>query len=202
MKTLRNFLLRAFALISIIALFVYLISNYRYHRKEHRRLSHALEQTVRQLKHIETRSGQLAAENQVMQLRLKELSILYPKLLGEMRNLKVDPRRAGQISATGYRADKHIKIPLQDSITRDTARLKVFTYRDKWYNIRGIADDSIQDLHLNYQDTLVQVIFLGKRHRPWLWIFSPRTVTQRVVLKNPGAQIGYAEVIQLDRKKH
>ena len=202
MNTIQKFLATAIAALVVLAAFFILFQLNRQHKHESERLSHTLSQTVQQLKYIETRSGQLAAENEVMQLKLKELNMLYPKLLSEMHNMKINPRRAGQIAATGYRADKHIKIPLRDSLTQDTALLKVFNYKDRWYSIRGIAGDSIQDLQLNYQDTLVQVIFLGKRYRPWLWIFSPRSVRQRVLLKNPGAQIGYAEVIQLDRKKH
>jgi hypothetical protein len=50
---------------------------------------------------------------------------------------------------------------------------------------------------LSYQDTLVQVVFRGKRIHPWLWIFSRRQLMQRIQLKNPQAQIHYSEIIQI-----
>jgi hypothetical protein len=202
MNTLHKFIATAIAALVVMAVIFILFQLNRQHIRESKRLSRTLAQTVQQLKHIETQSGQLAAENEVMQLKLKELSLLYPKMITEMHNLKINPRRAGQIAATGYRAEQFIKVPLRDSITTDTIKLKVFRYHDNWYNITGVADDSLQQLRLDYQDTLVQVIFLGKRKYPWLWFLSPRTLRQRVVLKNPGAHINYAELIQLERRKH
>jgi hypothetical protein len=202
MNTIQKFLATAIAALVVLAAFFILFRLNRQHKHESERLSRTLSQTVQQLKQIETRSGQLAAENEVMQLKLKELTMLYPKLVTELHNLKINPRRAGQISATGYRAEQDIKVALHDSVTTDTFNLKVFSYRDNWYDIRGIADDSLQKLHLRYQDTLIQVIYLGKRTHPWLWFLSPRSLRQRVVLKNPGAHIGYAELIQIERRKH
>jgi regulator of replication initiation timing len=57
-------------------------------------LEKTLELTVQQLKQINTKSGQLAAENEVMQLRLKELGTLYPRLLDEIKNLQINPKAA------------------------------------------------------------------------------------------------------------
>ena len=188
------------SVITIVVLIIALASVFDQH-KETKRLSRTLTQTVQQLKQVETRSGQLAAENDVMQLKLKELNILYPDLVNEIRNLKIDPNRAGQIAATGYRAEKKLIVPLLDSLVSDSAQVKVFNYHDKWYDIRGLASDTIQHLQFRYQDTLVQVVYLGKRYRPWLWIFSPRRLKQRVMLKNPDARIGYAEVIQIEKRK-
>lgn len=178
-----------------------MIASFFGQHQETERLRRTLTQTVQQLKQVETRSGQLAAENEVMELRLKELNILYPRLADEIRNLKVDPHRAGQIAATGYRAEKKISVPLLDSISNDSVFMKVFNYRDKWYDISGQASDTIQHLQFRYQDTLIQVIYLGKRYRPWLWVFSPRRLKQRVMLKNPDARIGYAEVIRIEKRK-
>ena len=185
---------------AVAALILMVIVIFNQHR-ETERLSHTLVQTVQQLKQVETRSGQLAAENEVMQLKLKELSILYPYLVDEVRNLKINPRRAEQISATGYRVEKNISVPLLDSLIPDSVRLKVFAYNDEWYDVRGMATDTIQNLALRYQDTLIQVVYLGKRYRPWLWVFSPRRLRQRVTLKNPDARIGYAEVIRVEKRK-
>ena len=160
-----------------------------------------LELTVQQLKQINTKSGQLAAENEVMQLRLKELGTLYPRLLDEIKNLQINPKAAQSVAATSYYTEKRFTTRLRDSVVHDTIRVKVFNYKDAWYDISGVAHDSTQEVSVNSRDTLVQVVFKGKREKPWLWIFSPRKVMQRVSLKNPNAHITYSEFIQIQRKK-
>jgi DNA repair ATPase RecN len=169
--------------------------------KENDRLSKTLSQTVQQLKEVQTKSGQFAVENEVLQLRIKELSTLYPKLLDEIRNLKVNPKRAKSISSTAYNTEKQITTVLRDSVIHDTIPVKVFSYKDNFYNVHGLAHDSTQEVKINYQDTLVQVVYKGKREKPWLWIFSPRKLMQRVMLKNPNAHITYSEFIQIQRRK-
>lgn len=169
--------------------------------KENDRLSKTLAQTVQQLKEIQTQSGQLAVENEVLQLRLKELSTLYPKLLDEIRNLKINPKRAESVSSTAINTEKRIVTMLRDSIIHDTVAVKVFSYTDNYYQVHGIAQDSTQEVKINYKDTLVQVVYLGPREKPWLWIFSPRKLQQRVTLKNPNARITYSEFIQIQRRK-
>ena len=168
---------------------------------EIRRLSQTLTHTVQQLKQFETHSGQLAAENEVMQLRLKELQILYPSLIEEIKNMRITARRTEQVSAFGYKTEKRVSVPLLDSLVSDSTRMKTFRYRDSWYDVQGQSDDSLQHLNFRYQDTLIQVIYLGKRQRPWLWVFSPRRLRQRVMLKNPNGKIEYAQVIQIQKRK-
>lgn len=160
-----------------------------------------LELTVQELKQISTKSGQYAAENEVMQLRIKELGILYPRLLDEIKNLKISPKSAESIASTSYITEKRFTTRLRDSVVHDTVRVKVFNYKDAWYDIQGIAHDSTQEVSVNSKDTLVQVVYKGKREKPWLWIFSPRKVMQRVTLKNPNAHITYSEFIQIQKGK-
>ena len=199
-KTSRTIALCAFAILFFL-LAIKLTSLARKQSRENDRLSKTLAQTVQQLKEIQTQSGQLAVENEVLQLRLKELSTLYPKLLDEIRNLKINPKRAESISSTAINTEKRIITVLRDSIIHDTIPVKVFSYTDNYYQVHGIAKDSTQEVKINYQDTLVQVVYLGPREKPWLWIFSPRKLQQRVTLKNPNARITYSEFIQIQRRK-
>jgi hypothetical protein len=90
---------------------------------------------------------------------------------------------------------------LRDSVIHDTVPVKVFSYKDNFFNVHGLSHDSTQEVKINYQDTLVQVVYLGPREKPWLWIFSPRKLQQRVTLKNPNARITYSEFIQIQRRK-
>ena len=199
-RTSRTIALCAFAILFFL-LAIKLTSLVRSQTRENDRLSKTLAQTVQQLKEIQTQSGQLALENEVLQLRLKELSTLYPKLLDEIRNLKINPKRAESISSTAINTEKRIVTVLRDSIIHDTIPVKVFSYKDNYYQVQGIANDSTQEVKINYQDTLVQVVYLGPREKPWLWIFSPRKLQQRATLKNPNARITYSEFIQIQRRK-
>ena len=199
-RTSRTIALCVFASLFFL-LAIKLTSLVRSQSRENDRLSKTLAQTVQQLKEIQTQSGQLAVENEVLQLRLKELSTLYPKLLDEIRNLKINPKRAESISSTAINTEKRIVTVLRDSIIHDTIPVKVFSYKDNYYQVQGIAHDSTQEVKINYQDTLVQVVYLGPREKPWLWIFSPRKLQQRATLKNTNARITYSEFIQIQRRK-
>lgn len=199
-----NKLTRSIITIALIVLALMLIvrlGHWMIHlTKEKNRLEKTLELTVQELKQIKTKSGGQASENEVMQLRLKELGILYPRLLDEIKNLNINPRTTQSVASTSYITEKRFTTRLLDSVVHDTIRVKVFNYKDAWYDIHGIAHDSTQEVSVSSKDTLVQVVYKGKREKPWLWIFSPRKVMQRVTLKNPNAHITYSEFIQIQRK--
>jgi len=93
--------------------------------------------------------------------------------------------------------ERHITTLLRDSIIRDTIQVRVFNYEDGYYTVEGIAEADTQRVRISSRDTLTQVVFRGKREKPWLWIFSPRQLVQRVALKNPNAKIEYSQIIQL-----
>ncbi|MFM8346553.1 MAG: DUF6549 family protein, partial [Bacteroidota bacterium] len=130
------------AVLAVVAL-VNLTGWFRRLQDDNRRLSRSLFQTVQEMKEFRTRSGQLAAENEVMELRLKELSALYPNLIGEIRNLRVPPRRTESVSSTGYTTETRIVTILRDSIIMDTIEVKKFSYNDQWYTVTGLAQDSL-----------------------------------------------------------
>ena len=188
------------AVVAVMVLFR-MTSWFRRQQEENDRLSRTLLQTVQELKVIRTRSGQLAAENEVMELKLKELNALYPKLIGEIRNLRVSPRRTESVSTTGYNTETRITTVLRDSIIYDTVRVRKFNWKDRWLTVTGMSRDTLQEMTIAYRDTLVQVVYRGDREKPWLWFLSPRKLQQRVTLKNPNARIDYAGVIKVERKK-
>ena len=188
-------ILAAFSLMALIRM----TGLFRRQQEENDRLSRSLLQTVQELREIRTRSGQLAAENEVMELRLKELNALYPKLVGEIRNLRVSPRRTESVATTGYNTETRITTVLRDSVIYDTVRVRKFNWKDPWLTVTGMSRDSLQEMTIGYRDTLVQVVFRGERERPWLWFFSPRKLQQRVTLKNPNARIDYSGVIRVER---
>lgn len=145
--------------------------------------------------------GKTVYQNEAMELRIKELSLLYPQLLEEVRNLKVKPSRLKSISENGIANHTTIKSILTDSTGKDSISYKYFNYNDGWYNVTGFAALDTQHLNITSVDTLVQIVYKGDRERPWLWIFSRRKLMQRVSLKNPSARINYTQYIKIQKRK-
>lgn len=170
-------------------------------RNENRRVSANLEAEVNALIEVETRAGQIAYQNRVFELRLSELADLYPYLLDEIKNLKIKPKRVESIHSTSFNSEKRIVTELRDSVILDTIQIKAFSYSDEWYNISGYSNDKKQHVFISMQDTLIQVVYKGERKRPWLWIFSPRKLEQRIALKNPNAKISYTQFIDIHKEK-
>jgi hypothetical protein len=75
--------------------------------------------------------------------------------------------------------------------------VKVFEYADQWYRIKGLSQGGSQQLLIHSTDTLTQVVYKGERVKPWLWIFSPRKLQQRVSVSNPNSTIKYSQFIQI-----
>ena len=170
-------------------------------KKENSRLASNLEAEASAKSEVETKAGLLAYQSKVFQLKLSELAALYPTLIDEIKNLKIKPGRAESILTTSYNSERHIITELKDSLIFDTMAVRSFNYADAWYKVSGYSDSKIQHVSIALQDTLVQVVYRGERTKPWLWIFSPRKLEQRVTLKNPSAKITYSKFIEIQKNE-
>jgi len=166
-------------------------------KDNYQRVFKAGEALGKEITTLRLENGQLASENQVLQLKSKELAALLPELAAEVRGLNVRLRKAQSVSATGFTVQTPATVLLRDSVIYDTVQVRVFDYQDGFFTVQGKAIGNKQHLELSYQDTLVQVVYRGERERPWLWIFSPRKLMQRVSLKNPNAHIHYTQQIEI-----
>ena len=166
-------------------------------KDNYQRVFKAGEALGQELTTLRLENGQLAAQNQVLQLKSKELSALLPQLAAEVRGLNVRLAKAQSMSATGFTVQSPATVLLRDSVIYDTVQVRMFDFQDGFFTVKGKAVGNQQHLELSYQDTLVQVVYRGERERPWLWIFSPRKLMQRVSLKNPNAQIHYTQHIEI-----
>lgn len=142
-------------------------------------------------------NGQLIAQNRALSLKSEELTHLLPNLSDEIRKLEVRISRTQSVSVTSFQAKTSPTVAIRDSMIYDTLHVRKFDYEDGYFRIEGTEYSNQQHLELSYQDTLVQVVYRGERERPWLWIFSPRKLMQRVSLKNPNANIYYSQNIQI-----
>ncbi len=168
-------------------------------QRENARINSNLEAITKSIYYVRTQNGKLAAQTDVLLLHTNELKKLFPIEAKSIDDLGVKIGRATQLSTTIIESQKNIVTLVRDSIVHDTVRVKVFSYQDHWYKITGISDGRSQKLQIHSTDTLTQVVFKGEREKPWLWIFSPRKLQQRVSVSNPNATIKYSSLIQIQK---
>ncbi len=169
-------------------------------KQDNARLTNNIEALNTSVKYIQTQNGKLAAQTDVLLVRTGELKELFPVQAKTVTDMGIKLNRATQLSTSVIETQKNIITVVRDSIVHDTVRVKVFSYKDQWYQISGISDEQTQQLSIFSTDTLTQVVFKGERIKPWLWIFSPRKLQQRVSVSNPNSTIKYSSLIQIQKQ--
>jgi hypothetical protein len=170
-------------------------------RKEKNRIQTNFEIAETSVKIYRLKNGQLASQNQVMRLHYDELAAIYPKILEEVKNIEIRPKYLTQYSETVVNQEKEIRTNLRDSIILDTVRARFFDYRDQFYQAKGISIGDSQRVVIHSRDSLIQVIYRGKRIHPWLWFLSKRQIQQVITCKNPSNTILYNKTIQIVKKR-
>jgi hypothetical protein len=176
------------------------LSNNKALRLENERLTLNVQTLAGEISFVKTQNGKLAAQTDLLLLRTNELKTLFPIEAKRISDLGVNVSKATQVSTTVVETQKNINTLIRDSIVNDTIHVKVFEYKDQWYQISGIAKGDSQRLKIHSTDTLTQVVFKGERIHPWLWVFSPRKLQQRVSVSNPNAIIKYSQLIQIQKQ--
>ena len=148
----------------------------------------------------ETQNGTIAARNQALQIKVSELSKVFPKAEKELENLKVKTNRVENYSESAIEQNKEILTLVRDSLLQDSIHAKSFSFRDNFYTIKGLAIGDSQRINIHSIDTIIQVVYRGKRIRPWLWILSKRTLEQVITAKNPNTKIIYNKTIQIAKQ--
>lgn len=171
---------------------------WRAERDSYRRVFQASESLYQELDTLRADNGQLVAQNQALTLKGNELAAMLPGLAKEIRELGVRLNQAAAVSTTAFSVNTPATVLLRDSVIYDTVHVQLFDYQDGFFTVKGKSIGNQQYLDLGYRDTLVQVVYRGPRERPWLWIFSPRKLMQRVSLKNPNANIHYTQTISIE----
>ncbi|HEY4787640.1 MAG TPA: DUF6549 family protein [Bacteroidales bacterium] len=169
-------------------------------KQERERITESFKASEQKLTYYRTQNGQLAAKNQTLQLRYNEVEQIYPKVLDEIRNLDIKPKHVTQYSETVVKQEKEIVTKLRDSLICDTIHTRIFNYQDSFYTVNGIAIGDSQKVNISSVDSLIQVVYKGKRVHPWLWFFSRRKLEQAITTKNPNSTIMYNRTIQIVKK--
>ena len=170
-------------------------------RKDKNRVETNFEIAETSLRIYKLKNSHLAAQNRVMQLHYDEMANIYPKILAEVKNLEIRPKYLTQYSETVVNQEKEIRTNLRDSIILDTIPARVFNYEDQFYSVKGIAVGDSQRVSIHSRDSIIQVIYRGKRIHPWMWILSKRQNEQIITCKNPANTILYNKTIQISKKR-
>ena len=173
-------------------------SNQRLHA-DNKRLSSNIKTLGAELVLVKTKSGKLAAQTDLLVLQTSELKKLFPKEVKQIESSGVGVSKTTQFTTTVVETKTNVITTLRDSLILDTIKVRVFNYQDQWYQILGISEKDTQRLVIKSTDTLTQVVYRGERIKPWLWVFSPRKLQQRVTVSNPNATIKYSQTIQIQK---
>jgi len=192
--------LQKILLAGTLVLLIWMIwSNNQNLREENQRLEGNVRSLSIGLKQIQLENGAIAGQSEVLTLRIQELKTLFPLQFKAILEAGVKPERAQQVSTTIIETQKQIVTTIRDSLIHDTIRVKVFSYSDPWYTIQGQALGDTQRVQIQSRDSLIQVVFKGERTKPWLWIFSPRRIQQRMFSSNPNSIIKYSQTINIQK---
>ena len=192
--------LQKILLAGTLVLLVWMVwSNNQNLREENQRLEGNVRSLSIGLKQIQLENGAIAGQSEVLTLRIQELKTLFPLQFKAILEAGVKPERAQQVSTTIIETQKQIVTTIRDSLIHDTIRVKVFSYSDPWYTIKGQALGDTQRVQIHSRDSLIQVVFKGERTKPWLWIFSPRRIQQRMFSSNPNSIIKYSQTINIQK---
>ena len=168
-------------------------------KHNYNRINQSFADSKKELINFKAVNGKLATKVDVLQFRNTEIENIYPKILEELKNLRIKNRMATQFSETIMEHELAISTSLKDSIIEDSIKVQNFDYKDEYYEVKGqIINDSIH-LNINSCDSIIQVVYKGKRKRPWLWIFSKRQLEQVIYSKNPNSKISYSRIIQITK---
>ena len=191
-----NLILSALLLVSVFA-FLTTRKLYLSEKKDNNRLSNTIKNINQNLTYYKSRNGQLVGKNSVLVFRLSEFKTSFSDLASQIEDLKIKVNRISSVSNTVIRNEKHITTTIKDSIINDTVTAKIFRYNDNFYNIQGIAIGDTQNVSIQSTDSLLQVVYKGKRKKPYLWFFSKRQLEQVITSKNPNSKIVYSKHIQI-----
>jgi len=154
------------------------------------------------LKYYRDRAGRETATGKTLQYSINELNLLIPEVKTILHDLKIKPRRVESISETSISQHKEISVPAKDSnfrINNIVTPVKLFNYRDPWYNFSGILLNDSVSLKISSTDTLIQVVSWGNRKHWWLWFFSKRELIQTIQSRNPYNHIVFSKFIKIKK---
>lgn len=173
---------------------------YRAEKQKTNRLSEALEVSQKQCEYFTAKDKTTAVKIQVQELTISELRQTLPAAIQAAKNLYIIPRLIQGYTQATTQGYKEIKAVVKDSIIRDTIRVSVINYQDKFYSVRGVILRDTATLKISSLDSLDIFTTLGPRRHPWAWILSHRGPDQVIIRNaNPDNKIILRRSIKIKR---
>ena len=198
MKT-KILVILAFIIIALSSVSYGVFKLYLKEKKDNNRLSKNISSLNENLTYYKSRNGHLVGKNSVLVFRLSEFKSSFSDLAEQIEDLRINVNRISSVSNTVIESEKHITTTLKDSIINDTIIAKIFRYNDTFYNIKGLAIGSTQTVTIQSTDSILQVVYKGKRRKPYLWFLSKRQLEQVITNKNPNSKITYSKHIEITK---
>ena len=198
MKT-KILVILAFIIIALSSVSYGVFKLYLKEKKDNSRLSKNISSLNENLTYYKSRNGHLVGKNSVLVFRLSEFKSSFSDLAEQIEDLRINVNRISSVSNTVIESEKHITTTLKDSIINDTIIAKIFRYNDTFYDIKGLAIGSTQTVTIQSTDSILQVVYKGKRRKPYLWFLSKRQLEQVITNKNPNSKITYSKHIEITK---
>ncbi|MEI6062312.1 MAG: DUF6549 family protein [Bacteroidota bacterium] len=189
---------------AIILLFITFESVLQYVKlqKDYKRIQDNAVTMRDSLTYYKDSKGREVAQLKTVEYKADELKKLVPDVPVILKELNVKTKRVESFAQTEVQQEKQITAPVHDTIIKNVngdLKAKYFHYRDAWYDIKGIWQDTTAKLIVSSKDTIIQVISFGPRIHPWLWIFSRRDLVQTIQSRNPSNHIVFARYIKIKK---
>jgi hypothetical protein len=147
---------------------------------------------------FKTKDGHTASKLIAQELTISELRKVNPTIISQLKNLYIPPRLAVSYTAASQEMKAEVKAVITDSVPcstginsepRDTVKIRVLKYRDKWISITGVLDPDTAKITVLATDTIFTAIYRGDRRHPWAWFLSKRQYTAAATNRNPYIKI-------------
>jgi hypothetical protein len=169
--------------------------------------------------YYKAQNGDVVAKVDAIEVDYHQMKQLFTGAIKKIENLKIKPNRVTSYSDAVIEQNKQFYSFLRDSIiyvtdddfddsdfdysytpTPDTIEIfaKAFNYSDNYYDVNGLLIDDSLSMNIHSVDTLYQVVYKGKRKKPWMWILSRRQLEQVISNTNPNNKIIYSRHIDVE----
>ena len=187
----------------IIAIFLLCATGETYHLylkevQKTKRLLENLTAVQQQNEYFVSRNGDQAVKIKSQELTIQELRKTLPDVMKDLRNVYIRPQQLENYASSTNEIKKEIITTVRDSIIRDTVRISIIDYTDKWFSVKGKIEEHQAKLQIHSTDTITVINYLSRRPHRWLWFLGGRRHPEAIITnKNPFTRIAVQKSINI-----
>jgi hypothetical protein len=135
----------------------------------------------------------------VLDLKIGEVKAQYPEIQAQLKAMDIKLKNVETIQNVNTVTNTTVNTVLRDSTIRDSVKVKVAVYNDKWTDFKlFVIDDSVHS-NIVTKDSLFIVLNKTQRtFRQWI-TFKPKVVRSTVKNYNPNSVVTYNRLIRIDK---